>query len=139
MTQTGDAPRAQRVRFLDNDGHRVILLDFVGITDTAEGVSAAEQAKSFIGRLEPDGSHYTLTDVRRTRYDRKIIEAFQDLTAHNRPYIRAAAVVSDSAMHRAAISMIAIVSRRRLEVCATREAALEYLAAEHRKVGKRPA
>lgn len=127
-------PPGERVRFLDHDGLRVVLLDFEGITDPEQGIAAAEEAKAFIGaRLAADGTHYTLTDVRRTRYDRKIVEAFKELTTHNRPYIRAAAVISDSALHRAAISMIAIVSRRRLEVFATPEEGLRYIAEEHRK------
>ena len=105
-----------------------MLLDFVGITGTAAGVAAAEEAQAFVARLPRDGSHFTLTDVRETVYDRQIVEAFKRLTAHNRPYVRAAAVVTDSKLHRAAISMIAIVSRRKLAVFETREAALEYLA-----------
>jgi hypothetical protein len=132
-TSPDPAPAGQRVRFLDAGGQRLILLDFAGITDSGDGIDAAAEAKAFIARLAPDGSHYTLTDVRRTRYDRRIVEAFKELTVHNRPYVRAAAIVSDSALHRAAISMIAIVSRRRLEVFATREAAIRYLAEQHRE------
>jgi hypothetical protein len=75
-----------------------------------------------------DGSHYTLTDVTRTRYDRQIVERFKEFTTHNRPYVRAAAVVSDSGIHRAAISMLALFSRRRLTVFDTRAAALVWLA-----------
>ena len=118
------------VRFLDHGGLRVVLLDFEGITDPAEGLVAVEAARKFIANLQPDGSNYTLTDVRRTRYDKQIVEAFKGLTTHNRPYIRAAAIVSDSALHRAAISMIGIFSRRKLAVFDNREAGLQYLAAE---------
>ena len=126
-----------RVRFLDHDGLRVILLDFLGITEIAEGLAAVEEARRFFGQLTPDGTHYTLTDVRQTRYDRKIVDAFRDLTAHNRPYVRAGAVVTDSAIHRAAISMIALVSRRKLGVFERREEALAYLAAQHAEVTAR--
>ena len=38
------------------------------------------------------------------------------MTAANRPIVRAAAIVSDSSIHRAAISMIALFSRRKLQV-----------------------
>ena len=123
-------PSTSRVRFLQHGALRVVLLDFVGITGTAAGVAAAEEAQAFIARLPRDGTHVTLTDVRETRYDREIVEAFKRLTAHNRPYVRAAAIVTDSKLHRAAITMIAIVSRRKLAVFDTREAALEYLARE---------
>jgi hypothetical protein len=109
----------------------VILLDFEGITDKREALAAAAEAKAFVSTLEPDGTHYTLTDIRDTRYDREIVEAFKDLTAHNRPYVRAAAVVSNSAIHRAAIAMVGLFSRRKFGVVETREQGLAYLARAH--------
>ena len=118
-------------RYRDLEGHsRVILLDFSGITDVEVGLAEVEKARAFVARHPPDQSHVTLTDVRRTRYDKRIIEAFKGLTVHNRPYVKAAAVVSDSALHRAAISMIALFSRRKIETFATREEALAWLATQ---------
>lgn len=128
MATSTNAPA--RSRFIEHDGIRVILLDFHGITDPQEGLAAVAAAQKFIGALTPDGSHYTLTDVRQTRYDKQIVDAFKEFTQHNRPYVRAAAIVSDSALHRAAISMIGIVSRRKLAVFGTREEGLAYLAKE---------
>lgn len=128
MPTTQTAPR---VRFIDHGSLRVVLLDFQGITDKTQGLAHVDEARAFVARLPKDGSHYTLTDVRETRYDREIVDAFKQLTAHNRPYVRAAAVVSNSAIHRAAISLVAAISRRKLAVFETREAALEYLAREH--------
>ena len=117
-----------RARFVDHGGQRIILFDFSGIVDTAEGLAEVGRAQAFMGQQRPDGSHFTLTDVTRTRYDRQIVERFKEFTAHNRPFVRAAAIVSDSGIHRAAISMIALVSRRKLTVFDTREAALAWLA-----------
>jgi hypothetical protein len=118
------------VRFLDHRGLRVVLLDFEGITDVQEGLAAVAEAKAFVAKLRPDGSECTLTDVRNTRYNKEIVEAFKQLTVHNRPYMRAAAVISDSSLHRVAISMIAVFSRRKLGVFATPEEGLAYLEAE---------
>jgi len=118
-----------RVRIIQHAGRPIVLLDFEGITDRDDGLAAVAEARAFVATLPCDGSHCTLTDVRGTRYDRKIVEAFKGLTEHNRPYMRAAAVVSDSAIHRAAITMIGAFSRRKLAVFDTREAALEYLTA----------
>ena len=130
---TATSKPSGRIRFIDNAGQRVILLDFEGMTDVPAGLKVIDEARDFVAKLPADGSHYTLTDVRGTRYDRRIIEAMKELSAHNKPFVRAAAVVSDSAIHRAAVTMIAMVSRRKLEVFETREDALAYLAAEHRK------
>jgi hypothetical protein len=122
--------KPNRTKFLDNDGQRIILLGFEGITDEATGLAVVAEAREFIGRLKPDGSHFTLTDVTRTTYNRRIVEAFKELSLHNRPFVKAAAIVSDSALHRAAISMIAVVSRRKLEVFDTRASALAWLATQ---------
>ena len=129
MDQQQQSPPAL-ARFIDHNGQRVILLDFSGITDPEVGLTEVARARAFIARQKPDGSHFTLTDVMRTRYDRKIVEAFKEMTVHNRPFIKAAAIVSDSALHRAAISMIAVFSRRRLEVVDSREKGLTWLAAQ---------
>lgn len=117
-----------RARFVEQNGQRIILFDFSGITDTPTALAEVGKAQDFMAGQTADGSHYTLTDVTRTRYDRQIVERFKEFTTHNRPYVRAAAVVSDSGIHRAAISMLALFSRRRLTVFDTRAAALAWLA-----------
>lgn len=131
---TTPANPESRTRFLEHGAMRVILLDFTDISDPARALAVIGEAREFIARLQPDGTQYTLTDVRRSHYNKEIIEALKELTAHNRPFVRAAAVVSDSALQRAAISMVALISRRRLATFDTREAALDYLAKEHAAV-----
>ena len=126
----------QRVRFIEHQGVRMVLLDFEGIIDPEVGVAMAAQAKAFFAKLTPDNTTLSLTDVRNTRYDKRIVDAFKDLTAHNKPYVRAAAVVTNSTLHKAAISMVALFSRRKLQVFETREPALEYLLSEHRAAQK---
>ena len=119
-----------RVRFIEHKGKRIILLDFAGITDLDKGLAAVAEATRFIGTQPVGGNTMTLTDVTDTRYDRKIVEAFKEMTARNKPIVRTAAIVSNSPLHRAAISMIALFSRRKLEVFNTRPEALDWLAVQ---------
>lgn len=119
-----------RVRFIDHKGRRIILLDFAGITDPDQGLAAVAEATKFIGAQPVGGDTMTLTDVTQTRYDRKIVDAFKEMTTRNRPIVRTAAIVSDSSLHRAAISMIALVSRRKLQVFDSRAEALDWLASQ---------
>ena len=119
-----------RVRFIEHKGRRIVLLDFAGITDPTQGLAAVAEATKFIGALPVGGDTMTLTDVTDTRYDRKIVEAFKEMTAKNRPIVRTAAIVSNSSLHRAAISMIALFSRRKLEVFDSRAQALDWLASQ---------
>jgi len=120
----------ERVRFIEHQGRRIILLDFAGITDPTEGLAAIAEATKFIGAQPVGGDTMTLTDVTDTRYDRKIVEGFKEMTARNRPIVRTAAIVSNSSLHRAAISMIALFSRRKLEVFDSRAQALDWLATQ---------
>ena len=59
-----------RVRFIEYEGRRIILLDFAGITDLDDGLAAVAEATSFIGAQPVGGDTMTLTDVTDTRYDR---------------------------------------------------------------------
>jgi hypothetical protein len=119
-----------RVRFIEHEGRRIVLLDFSGMKDVPEGLDAIATARTFIQALPADGSALTLTDVTDTTYDRRIIEAMKEMTKANRPIVKAAAVVNTSAIHRAAISMVALVSRRKIEVFPTRAPALAWLVAQ---------
>jgi hypothetical protein len=47
--------------------------------------------------------------------------------AHNKPYIKASAAVSDSGLHRVVISSIAVCTGRRLPIFPTRQQALEWV------------
>lgn len=126
------ANHTNRVRFLEHEGVRIVLLDFEGIKDPEVGVAMAATAKAFFARLKPDGTNLSLTDVRDTRYDKRVVDAFKDLTVHNKPYVRAAAVVTNSVIHKAAIALVALFSGRRLQVFESREPAIDYLVAEYR-------
>jgi hypothetical protein len=119
-----------RVRFIEHKGKRIVLLDFTGITDPEQGLAAVAEASRFIATQPVGGDTRTLTDVTDTRYDRRIIDAFKNMTAGNLPIVRAAAIVSGSALHRAAIGMIALFSQRRLMVFDSRAEALDWLAAQ---------
>jgi hypothetical protein len=119
-----------RVRFIEHKGKRIILLDFSGMVDPVAGMAVIAEATRFIGAQPVGGATLTLTDVTDTRYTREIIEAFKKMTVQNRPIVKAAAIVSNSALHRAAISMVALFSRRKLEVCDSRAQALDWLATQ---------
>jgi hypothetical protein len=116
-----------KVRFITHKGVQVVLLDFVNITASDEALAAVAEAARFIGALPHDGRTLTCTDATGTRYDRRSIDALKDMTKANRPIVRAAAIVSTSPIHRAAVSMLAMVSRRKLESFDTREKALDWL------------
>jgi hypothetical protein len=68
--------------------------------------------------------------VTRTIYTRASVEAMKAFTVHNRPFVKAAAVVSDSSLHRVAIKLISTFSGRRISVFGSRDDAIAWLATQ---------
>jgi hypothetical protein len=115
---------------IQHKGVPVILLDFSGITNPDVGLPLIEAAGRFVQSLPRNGSGLSCTDVTDTQYDRRVVEAFKVMSKGNGPHVKAAAVVTTSSIHRAAISMIALVSRRKIEVFDTRAKALDWLVSQ---------
>lgn len=117
----------ERTRLIEHNGVQIVLLDYSGLRDIEEGLREIAKTRAFVAGLPKNGSHLTLTDATDTAYDKRILDAMKDLTTHNKPYVKAAAVVSHSAVHRAAVSMVALFSRRNLSTFDTRAEALAWL------------
>lgn len=117
-------------RFIQHKGKTIVLLDFTGIQDPALGLPLIEAAGRFMQALPANKSALSCTDVTNTQYNRVVVDAFKEMSKANAPHVKASAVVTDSTLHRAAIGMIALVSRRKLEVFETRAAALDWLATQ---------
>lgn len=118
------------VQTVQHQGQQVILLDFTGLSAPAEWQAAVAEARRLFATRRADGSALTLTDVSGTRYNRDTVELMKALTTDNKPYVKAGAVVNNSVMHRAAISMISLFARRKFEVFETRAQALDWLVAQ---------
>lgn len=117
----------ERARFITHGGREIVLFDFAGMTNPAEILSGIEEARRFIGRLPPDGSALTLTDVRGAHYNAEIMGVLKRFAADNKPYVRAAAVLATVATHRVAVTAAALFSRRTLKAFEDPEAAKDWL------------
>jgi hypothetical protein len=113
--------------FIEHKGVRIVLLDFSGMQNPEVSLAVIADTRRFVQSLPANGSALTCTDISNTRYDRRIVAAFKEMTTANRPHVKAAVVVNQSAIHRAAISMVALFSGRKIEVRPTREQALDWL------------
>ena len=116
-----------RTRFIEHRGHRIILLDFRDLREAALALGEIQKAREFFARQAPDGSHLTLTDARDCLYNSETLTAMKELTRHNKPYVRAAAVVTSNALHRVAVTAIGLFSKRKIQVFAEPEAAKDWL------------
>ena len=117
----------ERIRLIEHRGQTVALLDFSAVNDPADWHREVENARALVARHPPDGTLLTLTDVSDVRYDKEIVQLFKQLAAHNKPYVRAAAVVASSALNRSVIAMVGVLTKRKLQAFDARPAALEWL------------
>jgi hypothetical protein len=81
-----------RVGFIEEQGKRVLLMDFSGLTDTTTTLTQIEEARLFVAQQPKRKEILTLVDVTRMRFDNDVLKAFQDLTRHDEPWERAVAV-----------------------------------------------
>jgi hypothetical protein len=118
------------IQLLQRNGRQIVLLDLTHVTDPDEGVRRIARAKAWFAQQTPDGSLRVCSDATGSRYDARILEALKDLAAHNVPYVGVAAVVVPTAVHRVAMNVASLFSKRRFTAFSTREPALDWLAAQ---------
>jgi hypothetical protein len=119
----------ERIRFITHRGVRVLLLDMTNLTDFDEELRQIEAAKRVIA-AEPPKSLLLLTDVTGSRYNATVMAAMKEMGAHNTPFVKACAAVTQAAAHRVAMAAVAMFTRRPLKPFSTREEALDWLASQ---------
>ena len=119
-----------RTRIIEHRGKQIVLLDLAHIQDEAELLAAVAKAREFFTARTPDGTLLTLTHTTGSSYSKQAVEELRALTAHNRPYVKAGAVVTDSQLHRMVITTLALVARRNLKAFEDLESAKEWLIAQ---------
>jgi hypothetical protein len=118
------------IHLLERNGRQIVLLDLTNVTDPEDGVQRIARAKAWFAQQTPDGSLRVCSDATGSRYDARILEALKDLASHNVPYVGVAAVVVPTAVHRVAMNVASLFSKRRFTAFSTRDPALDWLAAQ---------
>jgi hypothetical protein len=118
------------IQIIERNGSQIVLLDLTNVTNPADGVERIARAKAWFAKQTPDGSLRVCSDATGSRYDAAILEALKDLASHNIPYVGVAAVVVPTSVHRVAMNVASLFSKRRFTAFRTREPALDWLAAQ---------
>ncbi|HEX8430385.1 MAG TPA: STAS/SEC14 domain-containing protein [Longimicrobium sp.] len=118
-----------RVRFIEQRGKRILLIDFSGLQTTEEILAEVETARALVA-TQPPASLLTLTHVKGARYTPPVMEALKGLAAANKPYVRAAAVVGMEGLHRVLFRAVILFSRRNIEAFDSMNEAREWLATQ---------
>lgn len=116
----------ERTRFIEHRGSRILLLDYSGITDPAEALREIELSRKMVAR-QPPGSLLALTYVRDARYNTEIVQALKGLVEHNRPYVKASAVVGLAGIQRAVYQTLLLFSKRVIRTFDDMEEAKDWL------------
>ncbi|HKJ92272.1 MAG TPA: hypothetical protein VJ957_03840 [Longimicrobiales bacterium] len=118
-----------RTRFITHKGVSILLLDYSGIADTDTALKEIARSRRIIAQ-QPRGSLRTLTYVEGAHYDTRVVQALKDLTTHNAPFVKAAAVVGLNALRRVIYRAVITFSRRDIRVFADLDTAKDWLAGQ---------
>ena len=116
----------ERTRFIEHQGHRILVLDFAGIRDPEEALREIAHSREVVAR-QPPGSLLVMTLVRDARYNAAVLQGMKELAAHNAPYVKASAVVGMSGLHRIAYQAVILFSKRNIKVFDQEAEALAWL------------
>lgn len=102
-------------------------MNFARLKDPALILARIAAARLFVGTLPKRKELLTLVDVELLRFNHEVMKAFSDLTKHDEPWERAAAVCGVTGMGALAFRAHNLLTGGRLRGFATREEALAWL------------
>lgn len=118
-----------RVLWIEHAGKRILYHDFSEIINPADVLPAVAESQRIVAQ-QPPASLLTLTNVTNSRFNRPIIEALRTLVTHNKPYVKAGALVGLSGLQKVVYVTLTQLTGRRLPTFDTVAAAKEWLAAQ---------
>jgi hypothetical protein len=120
------------VKFITYHGLQVLHINFPDGTSKEEVLANLENARKIIGG-QPQNSVYTMTYLGTFSYDVDIAKRFEQFISHNKPYVKAGAVLGITGLKKALYNSFMLISKRSVKICDTESEALEYLLAESKK------
>ena len=114
-----------KVRFIQHEGKKILHLDFS--RSRAEDVLVTISTAKKVIAMQPERSLLTLTDVTDARFNDAVAQELKAFTAHNRPYVRAAAVVGVTGLKRIIFEAVIAFSGRKLSTFDNLEKAKQWL------------
>jgi hypothetical protein len=115
----------ERIRFIQHNGQRVLLLDFRNCTPE-EVTNLSSQVRHVMSQ-EPKDSVLALADFSGAQFSRDAVTRIKEVTAMDRPFVKRAAWVGTENLPKVFYDAIRTFSVREFPIFKTREAALDYL------------
>jgi hypothetical protein len=122
------ADMEERIRFIDHQGKRVLLVDFSNCS--ANEVEEIARAVPDHVTVNPRGSVLVLTDFTGAAFDRDALRAMKEATVLDKPFVRKSALLGTEDLPVSFYDELKSFSRRELLIFTTREGALNWLVAD---------
>ena len=119
-----------RISFIEHRGRRILRLDYSGIADPREALAAIAESRRVVAAEPKTGSLLTLTLVGGAHFDSGVLKAIREMVEHNRPHVRAAAVVGLNGLMRVVYNTMVQLTGRNIKAFEDEEAARSYLVAQ---------
>jgi len=117
----------KELQVLEHKGVIILFLDFSHCTSKEEFIPIVDAAKQWIQNKDPK-SVLTLTDLTDAHFNAEIINLMKDLTLHNKPYVKAGAIVGITRpLMKLAYNAVMAFSKRTLPIFDTHDQAKEWL------------
>jgi hypothetical protein len=118
----------ERIRFIDHQGKRVLLVDFSNCP-ASEVEEIARRVPDHV-TVQPRGSVLVLTDFTGAAFDQDALRAMKETAVFDKPFVKKSALIGTQSLPRDFHEAMTSYSRRDLLIFKTREEALHWLAAD---------
>ena len=116
-----------RIGFVEEQGVRLLLLDFSRMTESVATLALIAEAKTFFLTQPKRKEILTLTDVSKMRFDNAVMNAFMDLIRHDEPWEKAVAVCGLAGIGLITFRAQNLVTGGRMHEFAKRDEAMTWL------------
>jgi len=114
------------VEFIRHQGAEILYIDFSYTQSKEDVVRVIEESKQLIADRTPM-SVLTLTNITQAYFDRDISQELKGLAAHNKPFVKAGAVIGLTNTRRIIYTTVLFFSKRKLEICDDLDSAKAWL------------
>jgi hypothetical protein len=118
----------ERIRFIDHQGKKILLVDFSNCP--AKEVERIARAVPDYVTVNPRGSVLVLTDFTGASFDRDALRAIKETAVFDKPFVKKSALLGTESLPAQFYQELISFSRRELLILKTREEALDWLAAD---------
>lgn len=115
----------ERIQFIEHNGKKILYIDFSN-TAPDELIGLTTAAKKVIG-AQPEKSLLTLTNVTNARFNKDVTAVMKEYTNHNKPFVKAAALVGLSSLQQVILNAIIVFTGRKFSAFSDLEKAKDWL------------